>query len=381
MGYYVLEFRWIIILILTLTEQKRRNYIISGLIIGFSLAAKWTSVVAILPISLLFVFQKKTSPRNVLFLLLSVLAPLSIIFIQNYYYTKNPLFPLFPNFFDKAITTTYYNDYISNLSNGFNLSLLSTYQYFLKKLFLYSPLLLFCWVPLLFYRRIKNKNLIYFFLPSLISFICYIFLLPKMGFWRYLGFSTVFLNYTVLYLLKEKIKPNFIVLIFCLITLLGFNYNKIKTFTSYSNPSLKIRNYRGGQSMAWLRKNVKSDSILFGGNSERYYVSHLNTNTFELSVKLTNENLLKKTPRDIIKILVEKYQYKYFVTTYIGQLFWGELANALNPMFEQFKNQIEVYRGKDSKVIDLIKLQHSLNIHPDLFNMPLHSIGNKKYIP
>lgn len=285
-------------------KLSRRAFFLTTFFVALSFAARpgtMYSIIGIwLPFFCLRVYESKyPKPRILLLAFLGGLIGLAPLYFRNYMATGNPLFPFFENVFHTGKLAESYIEYVS-VYQGF-LGLNSWGQIgarflVLTKQSLFIPFLVFS--PLLWFvvlrsssksKRIEeDKDTCRLAIFSLTTLALFLFFAPPLLIIRYLGPTLpiasalgliIFFSWCS-YLLRWRAATLFPYIAF--LTMIAILANSkiplhvVKKYFSSPPPSAQVRTHTGGSAKHWLRRNASpSDMIILAGESEAYYLAHL----------------------------------------------------------------------------------------------------------
>lgn len=185
-------------------SKHKSNPIIVGLLLGLLPAIKMNGLFLTIPMALIFTFDQRKRPMNVVLSAIIAFGVWSPILLRNYYYIGNPFFPGLLNHFPGTSSEAMIETYTGFMSSSPSLS--STWEntkiYLLPKIFLIT-------FPFIFSKAAALKNWRYL-VTSLSFFFFYLLTNGGVVSYRFL-FPVAFLNIFVyfLFLSEKKSLPRF----------------------------------------------------------------------------------------------------------------------------------------------------------------------------
>jgi hypothetical protein len=366
-------------LLMIMRPEKRCLYALCGFILGVALAAKQSFIFVQVP----FIFWWTLTKRPKLW---QAICPLLIggslamfpFFARNYFYIGNPFFPALGHIFPSPgiadlVRETFLG--VGSAQNGRPFDILPTR---LKLLFEREQFALFG-LLLLIGGLIFKKNLsvdlhtkFLWIAPG--SFILLFCLLgAPVGsddgvlMIRYLTPSLALLSCAglplTLRIIENTLAKALIVLGFVTIAFLT-SVTPITDFpVIYQNTegfTAALRSlYLGGDSKTWLRLNAQpSELILTTGDSQHYFVSHLNISAMIENPQVWAAIRRTSSPKEMIQALAS-FNPKYLLDTqHFSQRYWSTAALMLDQLVKEYPASI-LYRGKSSYVVDFEQLRKS----------------------
>lgn len=247
---------WTLTAFSLLGERTVRATFVSGLLFGFTLMAKISSVYAILPILLLslFLFSTLRRPKVLLTLAGGILLGILPLALRNFLGAGNPFFPVFANWFPHAALGPTWREALAAYQSGHVSILIRLFEW--SREFLFAPALVA--LPLLWRRRESALvralafalplGLILFYLtagePTELRLIgvC----LPISGL-----LAGILLDRLMQRLPYRESLP--LLLIALLVPFLPFRWDALSRIKKISHPEEQARGYIGSEAQAWFR--------------------------------------------------------------------------------------------------------------------------------
>lgn len=356
-------------------DRKIKNLFFGGLFVGLAFSSKFTSIFSLFPLCALWLFNDcknsgwQSALKNGLFVLLMIFIGASPILLRNYFATGNPLFPsmneVFPTPFAGPTWTKAFEDWEGRWFGfgGWNIFLteMGRWGYFIW------PVIL---IPIMSWKRKQSSILLPLFfvlLGSLALFIC------KVGKYVELrNIGTMMMIASAMGTLaiidcfnslKDKPKSVWLAILPLVIFLfLGPTlWEAPLRLVEVNNPSVQIREFAGGGSLAWLREHMNENQTAVSLADPRiYYLSHKKVAIIWDYPELDKAITGSRSALEMVQVL-RRFNIDFLFNTIrpIDNYYSKELVAMMMAAMDQHPDAI-VFTGNTSKVVDLKKLETAL---------------------
>lgn len=365
-------------------KDSKRSYFFSVLFVSICFAARPGTIYSILGIWLpIFLFRVYGRRRAIgtlaVYSISGALIGLAPIYLRNFYFTGNPLFPFFENVFQTKLLAQSYIEYVSVYQGFLDLNSwpnITNRFITIAKQSLFLPFLAF--VPLLWIvlsrtnrpskRAKEDRDMCLFAMCTLVTILIFAVFAPSHLIIRYLGPTLpiaaalgviIFFSWCA-YLIRFRINTFMPYISFLVLAALLANskipVHVIKKFPDSDPPHQFILKHTGGPAKAWLRKNANpNELIVIAGESEAYYLGRNRFTVLTEHYGLDQIYRRHKYQNDALGFLREihtKFGAKYYVESF--QI--DALSQKIRLLTRVNHRHAIAFRAGSAIIIDLSKI-------------------------
>ncbi len=295
----------------------------SGVLLGAALVGKMTLISFVFPIAVYVLFF---NVRHIPFFALGGVIGVAPILIRNYVLTSNPMFPWLTGFFVESqylFTPTFKAGFAAASKNAFSFNLFPSYlNELLRHVFFFPAMFSLFTIK-------SNYKLVALTFLTIVSTLVFMFFIRPSTEIRYAGPILILLQtlgiaggFFIIFELCKKLKINRkpIIGLYCIVLIAAANLPLFTLLQIGSNKfipivkRLALMNDVAGPAKAWIRANVKNETILSVCDGHNFYTMDLKVTISQDSQELETL-LVNHTVEELSRILpLLEYDYLYLST-------------------------------------------------------------------